>query len=326
VIFGFLALAIAAAAVIAYGVSLVSFALTRVSARWLDRLSPAAQARLALAQALLPAFALVALMTAAMAPAFGWIADHCHTGAGDLHHSHPHLCAEHQVIGWPAFSVVALAAFFSARLLAGASRVAYRVLLARSVRRRLERASTRDEAKDLCVLPMPEPQAFVVGIWAPSVYVTRGLLTPEHGEHLQAVLAHERAHVRRCDPLKRLLCQLGLAFQLPGIAAWLEERLGRAQEMAADAEAAQRMGSGDPVARALVHLSRARVPVPSSSLSFSGGDLESRVRRLLFPRREFDFPSPRAFLAAGLASVALIALSADAVHHGVEMLLGLIGG
>jgi hypothetical protein len=318
-------LATGAAAAIAFGVSLGAFIVSRACSRALESLSPAARARVFLCQSLLPGLATLALMTATMAPSFGWIADHCAEQA-DLHHGHPHLCAGHDPLGLPAMSVVALSAFFSMRLLFRLVLVIQKVWLALTAQTALDRVSSLDASAGVRVVPLAEPQAFVVGMMNPTVYVTRGLLAREHSPHLAAVLAHERAHVLRSDPLKRLLCQIGLIFHLPGVARWLEGQLAMAQEMAADADAADRVGSGERVARALVHLTRARRRLPPLVLAFGTGDLESRVRRLLLSPREYDFPRPLAIVAVGIAAVVLVALSADRVHHGVEMLLGVFGG
>jgi hypothetical protein len=311
--------------VIAFGVSLAVFVLSRTSARALDALSPAARARQLLCVSFLPGLATLALMTAAMAPSFGWIADHRDLQA-ELEHDHPHLCADHVVLGLPAISVIVLAALFSLRVLVGSALVLRRVWISMAAQSALERTSDFDVSAGVRIVPLAEPQAFVAGMLAPAVYVTRGLLAREHREHLAAVLAHEWAHVLRWDPLKRLASQLGLVFHLPGVARWLEAELAAAQEMAADADAAARVGSGARVARALVHLTRARSRLPHLVLPFGTGDLESRVRRLLLPPSGYDFPRPLSISVAGAVALVVVALSADGVHHGIEMLLGLFGG
>jgi hypothetical protein len=117
-----------------------------------------------------------------------------------------------------------------------------------------------------------------------------------------------------------------MAFHLPGIAGWLERRLARAQEMAADAIAAEAVGSRERVAAALVHVARARIRLPSLVLPFSTADLEFRVHRLLFSKKELDFPRPLLVLVVGIALGGLIAASADAVHHAVEIALGFVAG
>ena len=157
-----------------------------------------------------------------------------------------------------------------------------------------------------------------------SALVTQGLLS-SHREHFDAVLAHERAHLRRRDPLRKLVAFLALPFHLPGIAAWLERHLGRAHEMAADAEAAVSCGP-ENVANALVQLARASRKAPAFALAFGSSDVEARVTTLLDSRPRQDRPKASTLLVIALTGMLVVGLGADAVHHGVEILLGILGG
>jgi hypothetical protein len=56
----------------------------------------------------------------------------------------------------------------------------------------------RARVGDVIVLERPGLKAFTFGLVRPRVYLTRAVF---EGPHLQAVLAHERAHARRRDPL-----------------------------------------------------------------------------------------------------------------------------
>src|SRR5262249_50433237 len=67
------------------------------------------------------------------------------------------------------------------------------------------------------VLPVEEPQAFVLGMLKPRVYLSQGLLETLSPDDLRLVLAHEKAHARRRDPLRRFVAAVGLLFHLPGI-------------------------------------------------------------------------------------------------------------
>jgi Zn-dependent protease with chaperone function len=327
-----LLLCTAATAGVAFAVSaLTGAALARSS---LERLTPAAQARLLLAVALLPAAASIAIMTAALAPSFGWIADHCLRAAES--HTHPHICAHH-VASLPALPAVLLAALLLARLAYAALRLVRLGMLARAARRDLAgiaRISSTGETPALQVLPFDEPQAFVIGLWRPALFVTRGLMSDAHREHLEPVLAHERAHLRRRDPLRRLVSSIALAFHLPGVAGWLERRLGRAHELAADAEAAAEIESPERVARALVELARRRRRGPAPALAFHAFDasgaseaseLRARVTSLLDARPRRNQPRPALIAVTAVVALALLGAGADLVHHGVEMFLGLLG-
>lgn len=317
-------LCVAACAIVAFSTSaLLGGGLATFSTR-LDNLTPAAQARLLLGIAVLPALACAAVMTAALAPTFGWILDHCTTSLDP--HTHPHICADHQGSTLPAVTLVALGASLLGRVATAGVRVMRGAVSALLTRRGLEQLSLDGDEHQVRVLPFEAPQAFIVGVLWPTLFVTRGLLSARHQDHLAPALAHERAHLRRRDPLRRLLAMLALGFHLPGIASWLERRLACAHEMAADAAAAHEVRSPERVARALVRLTRARSEAHEAALAFAGSDLQARVTTLLDRRPRRDQPGPLVLLGAVAVLFGVIGARADAVHHGVEIVLGFLGG
>jgi hypothetical protein len=91
--------------------------------------------------------------------------------------------------------------------------------------------------------------------------------------------------------------------------------------MAADAEAAEAMSDGRlRVAEAL--LSFARISqTPSPGVSFTDGDLETRVKALLDDRRFLAWPA-RVLVLSAWVLPAVIGVSHDLIHHGLETLLG----
>lgn len=316
-------LCLAASAVLAATASGLSGLGLLLGRRALTARSPAAQARILLGLALLPAFATVTVMAAALAPSFGWIADHC--GSAPQLPAHPHICSNHESV-LPALPITILAAAFVLRTLLAGFRLGVSTMSARRVRRDLAGGAVAKLPGGAWVLPLDEPQAFVLGVLRPSLFLTRGLLAPEHRDHLEAVLAHERAHLVRRDPARRVLASLAFAFHLPGIAAAIERWLARAHEMAADEDASTVVGSRSRVARALVHLARARIRPLAVALAFADSDLELRVRALLEERGTKRGPLPQTLMVLAGAGVAGIASGAEAVHHGVEVVLGLLGG
>lgn len=96
---------------------------------------------------------------------------------------------------------------------------------------RLVTAASRPTARahvagsDVTVLPITSPCAFVLGVRRPSIFVSAGLLASLADEHLQAVLAHERAHVADRAPL-RLALLAGIRRVLPfdAVAELVERR------------------------------------------------------------------------------------------------------
>lgn len=99
----------------------------------------------------------------------------------------------------------------------------------------------------------PRPQAFCAGYLRPRIYVSTGTLELLDDEELGAVLAHERHHARRRDPLRVLV--LGILsdalFFLP-IMRRLGRRYGALAELAADEAAVLSVGQSAPLASAML--------------------------------------------------------------------------
>lgn len=128
------------------------------------------------------------------------------------------------------------------------------VIGARRLARRLTSARPEPLLADVLVIPGELPQAFCAGLLRPRVYVSRGAVRALDRDALLAVLAHERHHAARRDPLRlatgRVLAR-GLFF-IPG----LRGLLGRQQalaELGADEYAIEFVpGSRPALARAML--------------------------------------------------------------------------
>ena len=316
-----LILSAAVIALVAFTTSLATAIALRLARSKIRAVAPAAQARLYLAAAVAPAFVAAIAIVAVFAPSLGWIADHC--GIAPSVHAHPHVCTIHPVVDLPAVTLIAVGGFLAARL-AFAVVAQLRAWGRAQLRlRALVRQSSAGE-RGARVLPIGEPQAFVLGLVRPTLFVTEGLASGAGRDHLDAVLAHERAHIDRRDPLRRYLANFGLAFHLPLIAGEISAALGEAQELAADHRAAREVGARR-VAHALVALSRSSARVPRHAFGFSVTDLETRVMALLETGPRPDQPRRRTVAIAALLAVVAVAATAESVHHGLESLLGALG-
>lgn len=306
-----LLVALGALGLVAAAVSLLLGAILLADGSWLERLAPPAQSRIVLAAVLAPMLIAVAFAGAVIVDlgVLGCTAHHC----------------AHHAAGAP-LALQAVGALLLIRFVTGSANALRALRRSRSARRALESVSTQAGA-GFCVLPFAEPQAFVLGGWRPRVFVSRGLLDAASSEEIDPVLAHERAHALRRDPLCRMIATLALAFHLPALAPALRRRLIRSQEIAADAEAARTIGDGPRMAGALLRFARLRLAGPMASMAPSfAGDLEARVKELLLPGARPD--QPRALVLGGLAVATLVgALAlADSVHHGLETALAVLGG
>ena len=196
-----------------------------------------------------------------------------------------------------AVVVTTLAGLGLLMLAAAAWGLARELLADRSFRRALE-ARSPIALHGARVFNDERPQAFCAGLLHPRVYISSGALELLDGPALEAVLAHERHHASRHDPL-RLACGRVLAtglFFIPSLGR-LVERQHKLAELSAD-ETAVRASDGG------------RSALASAMLSFSetgganglGVDSE-RVDHLLGERTQWRFP-----VALCLATAAVLAL------------------
>jgi BlaR1 peptidase M56 len=148
------------------------------------------------------------------------------------------------------------------------------------------------------LIPDPQPLAFCAGLFRPRVYVSTGAVAMLDEAALHAVLAHERHHARRRDPLRlaagRVLAEA--LFFLPGLAALVERQQALA-ELSADESAVNVAPANRPaLARAMLSFS----DTPGSS---RGGIDPARVDYLLGDPPSWRFP---VILCVGAASVLLL--------------------
>ena len=127
----------------------------------------------------------------------------------------------------------------------------------------------------------------VARIWRPVVIVPAALVARLPADLLEALLAHELAHVRRHDYLVNLVQSLveALLFYHP-VVWWLSRRIRIEREQIADDIAAQALGEPRRLALALHELAQFRAPTPRLAPAAHGGLLMSRIQRLVRPRKQ----------------------------------------
>jgi hypothetical protein len=188
----------------------------------------------------------------------------------------------------------------AAASLAVTGRLIWAAVAAMATARR--RRARHDETLALVGRPGPVPGLVVLDDGRPLVYclpgrdrvvVTTGALDRLDQAQLQAVLAHERAHLSGRHHLVIMLARV-LPAAFPGIPflAVAAEQTGTLAEMAADDTAARHHRL--PLARALLAL--AATPVPAPALCAAGTATGQRIRRLL----EVPRPASSTARAAGL--------------------------
>ena len=145
----------------------------------------------------------------------------------------------------------------------------------------------------------------VVGHLRPVILIPAGALLGLEPWQLEAVLAHELAHVRRHDYAVNLLQAAAetLLFYHPA-AWWLSRRVRAEREHACDDAAVEATGDVLGYARALAALETLRAthaPPAALALAANGGSLMQRIQRLVNRDRRARSRRPFAAAAVGLA-------------------------
>mgnify|MGYP000250281737 CR=1 FL=1 len=224
-----------------------------------------------------------------------------------------HLCPVHPERAWPLLvpAIVVLGALLPARLRA------VRQLL------RLPRGTGGAWPE---VVPLPEPVAVLHGWWRPTLVVDQGLWSALDDTEQQAVLAHERAHLDRHDPLMVVVLRAMLVLAPPRLANRVVRRWLDGAERRADTAAAHTIGDPTVVAMTLVRCARLGARQAALSLGWTAGSLESRVQHLL------DLPDAAAPARPDVRRSHLVALGVSLLvslaavpwlHHQLEHLLNL---
>jgi Zn-dependent protease with chaperone function len=217
-------------------------------------------------------------------------------------------------LGWPLWSVYisvfALTMLVGARLMVAVARVA----IANRKRRAHHRmvvdlvgighgaalSQSCARTRDLRVLDVPQPLAYCLPGVRSRVVVSEGTLTTLADAEVEAILTHERAHLRaRHDLVLEAFTAVHAAFPRLVRSA---NALGAVQllvELLAD-DAAVRAAGRAPLARALVACASGLAP--SGALAASGPSTVLRVRRL-GGRGNSPLLSAAAYLAAAAVFV-----------------------
>src|SRR5687767_6538095 len=161
----------------------------------------------------------------------------------------------------------------------------------------------------------------VIGWLKPVVLVPASALSALTPQQLEAIIAHELAHIRRHDYLVNLLQTLveTLLFYHPAV-WWLSRRIRIERENCCDDLAVSLCGDPVAYANALADLEALRSgPAPDHHIAMAatGGSLLQRVRRLLGAPSSHTGRGP-AWLAGSVALLLIggIALGADGLRNG----------
>ena len=156
---------------------------------------------------------------------------------------------------------------------------------------------------------------FVAGVLRPRIYLPCGL-----GENEKTyILLHEQTHIRRGDPLFRVLGYLALTLHWFNPLVWLAFFLsGRDMEMSCDEQVLQKMG--DQIrcdySDSLLAMAQGKRAVGFTPLAFGEGDTGKRIKNVLNYKK-----TTLQVVVIGVLVVTLagIALGADAMETTTEL-------
>jgi beta-lactamase regulating signal transducer with metallopeptidase domain len=142
----------------------------------------------------------------------------------------------------------------------------------------------------------------VAGWLRPVILLPASALTGLTPWQLDALLAHELAHVRRLDYVVNLIQSVieTLLFYHPAV-WWVSRTIREEREHCCDDLAVRLCGDAHLYATALLGMERLRVATPVLAMTVSGGSLVTRVRRLIAPT-----PAECPRWIAGVVAVALL--------------------
>src|SRR5262245_9087317 len=122
----------------------------------------------------------------------------------------------------------------------------------------------------------------VVGWLRPVILLPASALTGLTPQQLEAIIAHELAHIRRHDYLINLLQAVveTLLFYHPAV-WWVSRRIRQEREHCCDDLAVAVCGDALTYARALLEMEKLRAAGPQLAMAANGGLLMNRIRRLV---------------------------------------------
>jgi uncharacterized protein (TIGR03435 family) len=158
----------------------------------------------------------------------------------------------------------------------------------------------------------------VAGWFKPAILVPAAAITGLAPEYIQALLAHELAHVRRHDYLVSVLQRVveTLLFYHPAV-WWLSREIDAEREACCDDAAVELTGDTLTYVSALATLESRRLEHLALLLGANGGSLQRRISRLISqpPAPAWSLPGAgllTAGILTGLAVCGLMAQSMDA--------------
>src|SRR5262245_38760156 len=164
----------------------------------------------------------------------------------------------------------------------------------------------RQKVHGLMSLMVESPS--VIGWLRPVILLPPATLMGLTSLQLEAIIAHEIAHIRRYDYLVNMLQMLveTLLFYHPAV-WWTSKRIRVERALCCDDLAVRFCGNALRYAKALTRLEKLRLTAPNVAMASTGGPLLYRIQRLVGVNRKEHGPSRLpAILAVGIGVLCLV--------------------
>jgi beta-lactamase regulating signal transducer with metallopeptidase domain len=143
----------------------------------------------------------------------------------------------------------------------------------------------------------------VIGWLRPLILVPVGALTGLPSVHVEALLIHELAHIRRLDYLMNMVQSIteAVLFYHPAV-WWISDQIRSERELCCDDIAVVATGDVLTYVRALAEMESHRPVQSQSVMAANGGSLPNRIRRLIGqqPKTAHTLPGPGAAVVMSL--------------------------
>jgi len=152
-----------------------------------------------------------------------------------------------------------------------------------------------------------------IGWLRPVILLPASALTGLTAQQLEAIIAHELAHIRRYDYLVNLLQAVieTLFFYHPAV-WWVSRRIRQEREHCCDDLAVGVCGDALVYARALIEMEQLRAATPQLAVAVNGGSLMNRIHRLV----GVSTPSTNRFTGLLASIIVMIAVMIAVVSLG----------
>ena len=297
----------------------------------LKRQHPATRANNLLLIIILPILMAFTVISLALFPSvlqlLGLGSDHC---LGHIE-GHIHFCLIHRPAPIESWLVWMPGLFFLLLLLSTAFGIARDIWASIQFQKTLENYIDIPNVHGFVLLDAQTPLALTCGLFKQTPYISSALLNRLSDEERGILLAHEHAHGRRKDALKKLIVRNFIQAHLPVFRGKLMSRFNLACEQACDLAAVDKNRSPNKVAGLLLKIEKIygqHLILPdalaANILSPAESDLPERVYALLNGTQNKQ--QSKTLLILLVIAASLLFLEHDLIHDVLEHAMFLIAG